>query len=127
MTKSAVPATVPVSAPVTVPMIVPTKVPAVTGIQLASAHLGMVQAILAQYLPHARVLAFGSRVTGQPRKYADLDLAIIQPEPLSLRTLARLKGAFEDSDLPICVDLVDWNQCDAEFQAMVTARGMAAV
>ena len=95
-----------------------------TGLFLTPAHFALVQTILAEHLPQARVLAFGSRVAGSPRKYSDLDLAIIQPEPLSLRTISRLKNAFEDSDLPICVDLVDWNQADIEFKAMVAAQGM---
>ena len=95
-----------------------------SSLHLGPAQLKLVQTILANHLPHARVLVFGSRAAGVPRKYSDLDLAIIQPEPLSLRTISRLKNAFEDSDLPICVDLVDWNQADNEFKAMVTAQGM---
>lgn len=93
-------------------------------VQLPAAHLTLVQAILSDHVPQARVLAFGSRAAGTPRKYSDLDLAIIQPEPLSLRTISRLKSAFEDSDLPICVDLVDWNHADSEFKAMVAKQGM---
>ena len=93
-------------------------------LHLAPAHLALVQAILANHLPQARVVAFGSRAAGSPRKYSDLDLAIIQPEPLALRTISRLKSAFEDSDLPICIDVVDWNQADSEFKAMVAAQGM---
>ena len=94
------------------------------GLQLAPAHLVMVQTILADHLPQARVLAFGSRAAGTPRKYSDLNLAVIQQEPLTLRVISRLKTAFEDSDLPICVDLVDWNQADSEFKAMVAKQGM---
>ena len=93
-------------------------------LHLAPAHLSMVQAILGSQVPHARVLAFGSRAAGTPRKYSDLDLAIIQPEPLTLHTISRLKIAFDDSDLPICVDVVDWNQADAEFKTMVSKQGM---
>ena len=93
-------------------------------LHLAPAHMALVQTILANHLPKARVLAFGSRAAGTPRKYSDLDLAIIQPEPLSLHTISRLKIAFEDSDLPICVDLIDWNQADIEFKAMVSKQGM---
>ena len=53
-----------------------------------------------------------------------LDLGIIQTEPLTLRTISRLKSAFEDSDLPICVDVVDWNQADSGFNSVVTKQGM---
>lgn len=54
-----------------------------------------------------------------------LDLAIIQTEPLTLRIISRLKSAFEDSNLPICVDVVDWNQAYSAFKAMVTKQEMA--
>ena len=53
-----------------------------------------------------------------------LDLGIIQTEPLTLRIISRLKSAFEDLNLPICVDVVDWNQADRAFKAMVTKQGM---
>ena len=93
-------------------------------IQLPAAHLMLVQSILSDHVPRARVMAFGSRAAGTPRKYSDLDLAIIQPEPLTLHTISRLRIAFEDSDLPICVDVVDWNQSDCEFKAMAAKQGM---
>ena len=93
-------------------------------LHLSPEHLGMVQAIFADHLPQARVLAFGSLAAGTPRKYSDLDLAIIQPEPLTLRTISRPKITFEDSDLSICVDVVDWNQADSAFKATVTKQGM---
>ncbi len=94
------------------------------GIQLPQAHLKLVQSILADHVPQARVLAFGSRAAGTPRKYSDFDLAVIQPESLALRVISRLKNASEDSDLPICVDVVDWNQAGDEFKAMVAKQGM---
>ena len=70
------------------------------------------------------MLAFGSRKAGTPPEYSDLDLAIIGPKPLVLRTISRLKMAFENSSLPICVDVVDWNQAETEFKAMVAQQGM---
>lgn len=89
----------------------------------------LVTTILADHLPQARVPALASRAAGTPRTYSDLDLAVldlavIQPEPISLTTISRLKNAFEESDLPICVDVVDWSQADSEFKAMVAAQGM---
>lgn len=96
-------------------------------LQLDSKQLQIVQSILAKQIPKTPVFAFGSRVSGQPRKYSDLDLAVQAEKPLSLRTLRLLKESFEDSDLPICVDIVDWSQADASFKAMVAAQGMAAL
>mgnify|MGYP000438589354 CR=1 FL=1 len=94
-------------------------------LHLSPEHLGMVQAIFADHLPQARVLVCGSLAAGIPRKYSDLDLATIQPEPLTLRTFSRLKITFEDSDLSICVDVVDWNQADSAFKATVTKQGIS--
>ena len=90
-------------------------------------HLQAIQSILAQQVPQAQVFAFGSRVNGNPRKYSDIDLAIALPQPLGLRKLRQLKDAFEDSDLPICVDIVDWFAADPDFKAAVAAQGMAAL
>ena len=96
-------------------------------IQLAPLHLQAIQSILARQVPQAQVFAFGSRVNGTPRKYSDIDLAIALPEPLGLRKLRQLKDAFEDSDLPICVDIVEWSLADADFKAAVEMQGMAAL
>ena len=96
-------------------------------VQLAPLHLQAIQRILAQQVPQAQVFAFGSRVNGSPRKYSDIDLAVSLPQPLGLRELRQLKDAFEGSDLPICVDIVDWFAADPDFKAAVAAQGMAAL
>jgi uncharacterized protein len=108
----------------------PLPPPPPSRIQLDPSQLRTVQSILAQHLPTATVMAFGSRVGGKPRKYSDLDLAVTVPqgqEPLTLRTLRQLRESFEDSNLPICVDIVDWALADSSFKQAVTAQGMAAV
>lgn len=43
---------------------------------------------------------------------------------LTLHTISSLKIAFEDSDLPVCVDIVDWSQAASEFKAMIIRQGM---
>jgi len=78
--------------------------------------------ILRRYLPQHRVMAFGSRVKGNPKPYSDLDLAILDgPLPLSL--MATLAHAFEESDLPFKVDLLDFAAADPTFQNLITAQG----
>ena len=105
----------------------PDPLPAYSVIQLPESHVHTIQRILCQQVPQAQVFAFGSRVNGKPRKYSDIDLAIALPQPLGLRRLRQLKDAFEDSDLPICVDIVDWSVADPDFKAAVKAQGMAAL
>ena len=98
-----------------------------SAIQLPKWHVEIIQRILREQVPQAQVFAFGSRVSGTPRKYSDIDLVIALPQPLGLRRLRQLKDAFEDSDLPICVDIVDWSLADADFRAAVEAQGTAAL
>lgn len=92
------------------------------GLDLAPRHLEMVLDILKRRVPDREVWAFGSRVTGRARRYSDLDLAVIGEERLPLRLEADLKDDFEESDLPIRVDVVDWAAASPEFQEIVAAR-----
>jgi uncharacterized protein len=50
---------------------------------------------------------FGSRATGRARPYSDLDILISSAAPLDWRTRADLKDAFEASNLPFRVDVVE--------------------
>lgn len=53
----------------------------------------------------ATVWCFGSRARGDHRRFSDLDLMVEGPDDLS-RAVADLKEVFEESRLPIKVDLV---------------------
>lgn len=90
-------------------------------LDLTPTQLALVQQVLNEQVPHARAMAFGSRVTGKARRFSDLDLALHAPAPLDWRTLARLREAFEASNLDICVDVVDWAQTSDSFRQAVLA------
>jgi predicted nucleotidyltransferase len=75
--------------------------------------------ILMQYVPEYTVWAFGSRVTGTAKPYSDLDLVILTDIPLSLERMATIKGAFDESDLPIRVDVVDWAATSNSFREII--------
>ncbi|MDD4863974.1 MAG: nucleotidyltransferase domain-containing protein [Alishewanella agri] len=70
-----------------------------------------VSTILQRLLPNYEVWAFGSRVQGNPKPYSDLDLVIINEQPLPLTQLAELAEAFSESDLPWKVDLERVDLC----------------
>lgn len=78
-----------------------------------------VREILEKYTPTYEVWAFGSRVREGAKPFADLDLAIISPEGMPVRQLALLASAFEESDLPVKVDLLDWHSTNPEFQKRI--------
>ncbi|MDD2725311.1 MAG: nucleotidyltransferase domain-containing protein [Methylovulum sp.] len=78
-----------------------------------------VRQILKTHVPDYAVWAFGSRVTGKAKPYSDLDLAIITQQPLSLSVIAALNEAFDESNLAIRVDIVDWAAISEEFQKII--------
>ena len=82
-------------------------------------HLGTVKAILADHVPECEVRAFGSRATWTARDYSDLDLAVVGEGPLDWPTLSRLKEAFEESDLPMRVDVLDWHATSESFREVI--------
>ena len=76
--------------------------------------------IIRRRLPQARVWVYGSRATGWVRRYSNLDL---MPDDAGRAIFAWGKGNldedFDESDLPIIVDLHDMAQTDAAFLARV--------
>ena len=88
-------------------------------IDLSPAHLAIVEFILAEHVPECEVRAFGSRATWTARDYSDLDLAVVGDGPLHWRTLSRLREAFEESRLPMRVDVLDWHDISQSFQQVI--------
>lgn len=79
----------------------------------------VVSGILACLVPTYDIWAFGSRVTGRAKQYSDLDLVVISKEPLSFADYATLKEAFDESDLPYRVDIVDWAAATSAFRGII--------
>ena len=68
---------------------------------------------------------FGSRVKGTNQKFSDLDLAY--KDPIDEKVLRDITFALEDSDLPIFVDLVDYNRCSASFKKIIDRDAVSLV
>jgi type I restriction enzyme S subunit len=88
-------------------------------IDLTPAHLESVKRILAEYVPDCEVRAFGSRCKGAARKFSDLDLAVCGHEKLPWLQLADLQEAFQESDLPFRVDVLDYHTVSDNFRAII--------
>ncbi len=91
-------------------------------IDLNPRHLKTVQHILAEYVPGCEVRAFGSRVKWTAKDYSDLDLAVIGSSRLDLGEMRRLTETFEESNLPIRVDIVDWYTISEGFKKIIAAQ-----
>ncbi len=90
-------------------------------IDLSPGHLAIVTRILAEHVPDCEARAFGSRATWTAKDHSDLDLAIVGEGPLPPLTLARLQEAFEESPLPVRVDVVDWHAIADSFREAIEA------
>lgn len=92
-------------------------------IDLSPEHRSLVLGVLSEHLPASvRVWVFGSRVTGRARRYSDLDLSIDAGRPLTVDESARLREAFEESDLPYRVDIIDWQTIGEDFRRLIAAE-----
>ena len=89
-------------------------------IDLNPQYLEELRTILQQHAPEASVWAFGSRVGATPesitaRPGSDLDLAVRFPKQAGT-TLGRLREALRESNIPIFVDVLDWERIPQRFR-----------
>lgn len=96
----------------------------------------MIQALLARHVPEASVWAYGSRVNGDCHEGSDLDLVLrfdeapekaqrpgAPPRPGQGpgQDIDGLKEAFEESRLPILVDVHLWSRLPVSFHSNIQA------
>lgn len=91
-------------------------------IDLAPRHYETVKMILNRLVPEYEIRAFGSRVAGSARPHSDLDLVVIGERPLPFERMCRLREAFEESDLPFRVEVLDWHSLTEVFRAVIMSR-----
>lgn len=96
-------------------------------IDISPEQLAIVQGILRDHLPKGTLAwAFGSRVTWSAKPFSDLDIALEGAAPLPSDVLIDLEEAFEASDLPWKVDVIDLNAVSPEFRAIVEQQRVPA-
>ncbi|MFA7405607.1 MAG: nucleotidyltransferase domain-containing protein [Pelobacteraceae bacterium] len=87
--------------------------------------LAIVRRILADHLPDAEVVAYGSRVNGTAHDGSDLDLVVrnrLNPL-LPVRNLGAVRDTFSESNLPILVDIQDWALIPDSFKEEISHSG----
>jgi len=86
-------------------------------------YLAIVKKILQEHIPNTTVWAYGSRIKGTAHEGSDLDLAIINNDvSISSNQLSALRAAFSESDLPILVDILNWDDIPANFKDEIEKR-----
>ena len=87
-------------------------------LELSAEHRAQVEAILTHEAPGVEVWAFGSRVNGTSYEASDLDLVLRGADlrPVSVGIVSDLIDAFDESTLPIIVDIHDWARLPPAYQ-----------
>ena len=65
------------------------------------------------------VLFLGSRVSGKHKPMSDLDICLRGKEIIPIEVLADLRAAFEDSNIPFRIDIIDWARTSSDFQNLI--------
>ena len=69
-----------------------------------------------------QVFIFGSRATGKAEKYSDYDIGIFGEKPISFETLGLIDEAFENSDLPYIINVVDFSMVPKNFKKIALSK-----
>ena len=72
--------------------------------------------VLAQTQANTRAFIFGSSLTS--KNFADVDIGILDKN-IDDRTVQSIKDAFEESDIPYKIDLINFARADKTFQKKV--------
>ena len=76
------------------------------------------RSLLSSHLPNTEVWAYGSRIRWTSRLESDLDMVVFTT-PAQAGDVARLREAFEESDLPFRVDLSVWDDVPESFRKQI--------
>jgi predicted nucleotidyltransferase len=90
-------------------------------IDVEARHRDLLLSLIARHLPGTAVWAFGSRITGTSRPSSDLDLVVFSP-PEASGDVDSLREAFDESDLPFRVDLLEWESLPENFRRVIAER-----
>ncbi|RTL68612.1 MAG: nucleotidyltransferase domain-containing protein [Hyphomicrobiales bacterium] len=89
----------------------------------------ILKALLRTYAPQAEVWAYGSRTSGENHARSDLDLVLRNTVALDApqSSLALLRDAIEESDIPFMIDVHDWALLSENFRRQIETRHVVLI
>lgn len=69
-----------------------------------------------------KAFIFGSWAIGNARKFSDIDIGIQSSRRVSSEILSNLQEAFEESDIPYIVEVVDFNTVSEKFKKLALEK-----
>lgn len=92
-------------------------------IDISEKNLDIVLDIIKDLVPNSEVRVFGLRYKGNAKPYSDLDLVIVSKEQLDWKIIPELKEAFQESDLPFRVNVLDQSNIENSFKTIILNSG----
>lgn len=71
--------------------------------------------VFKNYCPDAEIWAYGSRINGDAHEASDLDLVVKSFNDVN-KSLSELRELINDSDIPIIVDILEFDKIPFSFQ-----------
>jgi len=86
--------------------------------------ISQIKSIIFQFLNRKtdKVFLFGSRAIGNGRKFSDIDIGIKSSRPISSKTMFEIEEAFEESQIPYTVDVVDFSKVAERFKSVTNQK-----
>jgi predicted nucleotidyltransferase len=76
-------------------------------------YLEIIRNAFAEYLPHKKVWAYGSRVKGTSNQRSDLDCVVFNATD---REIYEAKEFFDNSEIPFIIQLLSWEKIPEDFK-----------
>jgi predicted nucleotidyltransferase len=80
--------------------------------------------IITKYLPNAKVILYGSRARKDAKEGSDIDIALDAHKKIDGLTMSMINGDLEESNLPICFDVVDFKAVSQHMQEEILKDGI---
>ena len=80
--------------------------------------------IIAKHLPNAKIILYGSRARKDARQGSDIDIALDMGKKIDSLVLSKIMGDLEESNLPICYDIVDFQAMSEHMQKEILKDGI---
>lgn len=81
--------------------------------------------IISRYLPTCTIYLYGSRARNTQQQGSDVDIALDNGSPIAWTIIAKIRADFEETTVPLTIDLVDVHATDAAFLAVITKDWIA--
>jgi len=87
-------------------------------IDLDIKYLNLIKDIIKRNID-CEIRVFGSRVKSMNAKFSDLDIALVSDSVIDEKILYKIREEISLSDIPIMVDIIDWNTTQEFFQKII--------